>query len=170
MKWLELLRRGKSDSSADLLRDLVLDAAKKGDKETLDRMCRDERDRILANFRMWQKVPKELRADPDAVARYVRGMIVVADWFARNGSPHLREALRGAGAGNPITHWQDRFGESDRLKANGHFAEAIVILEEIAKEMTSGRDSSPAPRRVSAVRCDSGRDWYRSIRRCESGS
>src|SRR5437016_5438169 len=134
MRWLELLRRGKSGSSVDLLRDL-LNAANMGDEEALDRMCRDERDRILANFQTWQKVPKALRADPNAVDHYVRGMTAVAHWFARNGSPQLLEALQGAGGDNPMLRWRDQFGEIDTVKANGRFGEAIAILEEIAKEM-----------------------------------
>jgi len=79
--------------------------------------------------------PKGPAGDPHAVARYAEGMVAVAEWFARNGSPQLREALQGAGGDNPIPRWEDRFGETDTLKANGHFAEAISILEEIAKEM-----------------------------------
>jgi hypothetical protein len=161
MKWLGLFRRGKSDSGADSLRGLLLDAAREGDEESLGRMCRDERDRILANFRTWQKVPKKLQADPNAIDRYARGMIAVADWFARNGSRQLREALQGAGGDNPIMRWQERFGESDRLKASGHFAEAIGILEEIAKEMSSYKGSAVS-KYLPMVRGSLGECFFRT--------
>jgi hypothetical protein len=161
MKWLGLLRRGKPDSGADLLRDSLLDAAQEGDEESLGRMCRDERDRILANFRTWQKVPKELQADPSAIDRYARGMIAVADWFARNGSPQLWEALQGPGGDKPIERWQERFGESDRLKANGHFAQAIVILEEIAKEMSRYKGSAVS-KYLPMVRGSLGECFFRT--------
>lgn len=142
MGWLDLLKRGKSGSSADLLREALLDAAEMGDEGALDRMCRDNRDRILAEFQTWQEVPHALRADPEAVARYGRGLVAVADWFARNGSPQLRETLQGVGGENPILRWQRWFGEADTLKVEGRFAEAITILEEIAKEMRSCQGSA----------------------------
>jgi len=142
MGWLDLLKRRKSRSSADLLREALLDAAEIGDEGALERMCRDNRDRILAEFQTWQKIPEALRADPKAVARCGRGLIAVADWFARNGSPQIWETLQGAGGDNPILRWEDRFGEADTLKVEGRFTEAIATLEEIAKEMGSCQNSA----------------------------
>lgn len=136
MRWFSLQKRGRHVSGADLLRDALFDAVDRGDEEAIDRMCRDNRDRILANFQTWRTAtPPAARADHESVNRYGRCLLAIADWFASSGSPGLRESLLGSGGDNPIHRWEDRFGDADRFKEKGRWVEAITILEEVAREM-----------------------------------
>lgn len=144
MGWSSFFKRRKSGLSGSLLRDALFDAAESGDKERFDRTCRVNRLCILSEFKTWLKAPgsEALRADPDALARYGQGLIAVAEWFARNGTPQLQEALEGKGRENPILRWQNRFGEADKLKIQGRFTEAIEILKDLAEEMRTCRGSA----------------------------
>jgi hypothetical protein len=140
--WLNFFKRRESGLSGNALRDVLFDAAEKGDKEGFDRTCRVNSGRILAEFKTWLKGPEALRADPKALTRYGQGLIAVAEWFARNGEPQLEEAIQGKGRENPMLRWQDRFGEADKLKIQGRFTEAIEILEDLAEDMSKCRGSA----------------------------
>lgn len=132
---MNFLKGRKAASGLDPLREGLVDATGTGDEGAFDRLCRDHKERILEEFEEWLKVPRVLRTDPEAAARYMKGMTDVANWFARNGAPHLLEALQGAGRDNPILRWEERFGEADTHKIEGRFAEAIEILEELVVEI-----------------------------------
>src|SRR6266566_6238639 len=105
MRWLDFLKGRNSGSRTNQLREALFDAAETSDNRAFDKLCRDNKDRVLEEFEMWRTVPESLRADAAAVARYGRGLIAVADWFARNGAPELSEALQGPTDRNPILRW-----------------------------------------------------------------
>lgn len=142
MGWLNFFRRRESRLSGNELSDVLFYAAAAGDKEGFNRTCRVYTERIVGEFKIWLKAPEAVRADPKAVPRYEQGMIAVAQWFARNGAPQLWEALQGEGRDNPILRWQDRFGEADRLKTQGRFAQAIEILKNLAEDMSKCRGNA----------------------------
>ncbi len=161
MGWLEAFRKRKSVPSLDQLRDSLLSAADTDDEVAIGKICRNEKDRILTNFHLWQKVPEALQADPQAVARYAHGLIAVAEWFARNGSQKLVTMLQMNDPKNPIHRWQDRFAEADTLKIKGHFAEASSILEGIAEEMNKYRGSA-VTKHLPMVHGSLGECFFRS--------
>src|SRR6266498_1525766 len=102
MSWFDFFKGRKPADNAKRLRESLFDAVESGDSEAFDRICRDSKRCIMDEFGRWQKVPEVLRPDSKAVARYGRGLIAVADWFAQNGAPQLRTALQGEGRANPI--------------------------------------------------------------------
>jgi hypothetical protein len=162
---LNFFKRRESGLSGNVLRDVLFDAAETGDKEGFDRTCRVNRLRILSEFRTWLKAPEPeaLRADPNALARYGQGLIVVAEWFARNGAPQLQKALEGQGRDNPILRWQNRFSEADKLKIQGRFTEAIEILKDLAEDMSKRRGSA-VERYLPMVHGSLGESFFRSGR------
>ena len=126
--------RSNQASKPDALRETLF-AAAEGDEQEFERICRANSDRIFEGFQAWLSTPRDIRGDPEAVARYGRGLIAVADWFSKEGRPQLWEALEGSGGDNPIRRWETRFGEADRHKIEGRFKEAIAILNDIEREM-----------------------------------
>jgi tetratricopeptide (TPR) repeat protein len=163
--WLKFFKGRESGLRGNALRDVLFDAFETGDKEGFDRTCRENRLRILSEFKAWLKAPapETLRADPKALARYGEGLITVAEWFALNGAPQLQEAIEGQGRDNPILRWRDRFSEADKLKAQGRFSEAIEILKDLAKDMSKCRGSA-VERYLPMVHGSLGEVFFRSGR------
>ena len=90
MAWLKFLKKDNSASDSRVLRDELFNAAGTGDEAAFDTMCLVNRDRIVCEFKTWQKVPAPVRADREALARYAHGLTAVADWFARRIGPLSR--------------------------------------------------------------------------------
>ena len=163
MAWLKFLKKDNPASDSRVLRDELFNAAGTGDEAAFDTMCLVNRDRIVCEFKTWQKVPAPVRADREALARYAHGLTAVADWFARNDAPQLMEAFRGEELKNPSLRWKVRFGEADALKAQSRFTEAGEILEDLAKGISSCRGSA-VERYLPMVHGSLGECFFRSGR------
>src|SRR5947209_16395565 len=110
MGFLDFLfgRREEPIRDAGRLRQALFEAAQAGDARRLERLCRANRSAVAENFPGWQKVPEELRDDPQALQRYIEGLMAVAQTFAdRLGSPELLQRLMGSSQDNPLVRWQD---------------------------------------------------------------
>jgi hypothetical protein len=73
MGFLDFLfgRKGPPIQDAGQLQQALFQAAQAGDQRRLERLCRANRDAGLANFPGWQKVPPQLRDDPEALQGYL---------------------------------------------------------------------------------------------------
>jgi tetratricopeptide (TPR) repeat protein len=111
--------------SSEQLRERLFSAS--GDE--LVRLCQEHQKAVAEHFAAWQKVPDDVRSDPQRLAHYAQGLIGVAQCFAQAlGDPSLLERLQG-GASNPLAKWQRGLNEARVLLDTGRFAEAIPLLE-----------------------------------------
>jgi hypothetical protein len=142
MRWQNLFNLRHKTVMGSTLRDALFDAVQTGDEREFEAVCRANQGRILSVFKTWLTAPDGVRTDPKAIDRYGRGLIAVAHWFERNGSPQLMAVLEGEGGDNPIRRWEDAFGEADVLKAKSRFDGAIAILEKVVHEMQKCRGTA----------------------------
>jgi hypothetical protein len=91
------------------------------------------------SFKTWLRSPDGVRTHPKAINRYGQGLLAVARWFEREGSPQLLAALEGEGRDNPISRWRDTFGEADVLQSKGRFDRATAILEKLVHDIQKCR-------------------------------
>ena len=127
-------RSGASAAPAtpDQMRDALFGAVLSGKGRELDRLCRTHRDAIAQHFPAWQKPPEELRSNPEAMQRYVNGLIGVAQFFADSlGDASLIERLMGPPESNPLVQWQNRLAEARELMDGLRYAEATQALSDL---------------------------------------
>jgi tetratricopeptide (TPR) repeat protein len=116
----------------DRLKDALFQAAGRGDHKQVERLGRKNRQAVLDHFPQWQKPPEELRADPDAMQRYVHALVTVAHVFAeRLGCPDLLNRLMGSEDSNPLLRWQKRLGQAQQLMAELRYREARDLLADV---------------------------------------
>jgi hypothetical protein len=60
------------------LKDVLFQAAVRGDHKGLERLCRKNRQTVLDNFSQWEKPPEEVRNNPAAMHNYAQAVITVA--------------------------------------------------------------------------------------------
>lgn len=110
----------------DELRDQLFDAV--DDEARFTSLCREHEALILRTFADWKRVPEGLRQDRDAVNRWGRGLITVAQFFAQQGNDELMQLLRGPAGANPLEIWEGRLAEASGYINERKFAEAIVVF------------------------------------------
>src|SRR5215467_3914618 len=107
MRWRNPFKTRHTTVNGSALRDELFNALQSGDERQLEVVCRTNHDRILDEFKTWLRAPDAVRANPEAIGRYGQGLIAVAQWFDRHGSPQLLAALKGEGRDNPISRWEN---------------------------------------------------------------
>lgn len=142
-RWLGLFGRRKPPRVEDDLRATLFQAIERGDLSRFERICAENRSRILERFPAWRTVPPEQRSDSETIMRYGETLIAVAAWFSRQGDSRLEELLDPPGPENPIHRWAARFGEADRLKEQQRWPEAIVVLQDLADDMSKHKGTAP---------------------------
>jgi tetratricopeptide (TPR) repeat protein len=125
-------RREPPIQDAGQLRQALFQAAQAGDARRLERLCRANRSAVAEHFPTWQKVPPGLRDDPQALHRYMQGLVAVAQTFAdRLGSPEFLQRLMGSPQDNPLLRWQEGLRRSEALMAELRYGEARQLLSEL---------------------------------------
>lgn len=118
------------------LRTHLFDAVASGDLQRAERLCRDHRDVVIAQFPAWQTVPAPLRSEPAALQRYGQGLIGVAQLFAeRLGDTSLMERLIGPAEDNPLLRWEDQLGKADALIEQLEYQRAKSLLGDVLAEV-----------------------------------
>jgi tetratricopeptide (TPR) repeat protein len=116
----------------DQLWQALYQAARAGYGRRLEKLCRVNREGILAHFPQWQKVPEEVRSDPAAVQPYVESMIAIAQTFAdRLGSQELMQRLIGTEQNNPLLRWQEGLRRAEEMMADLRYPEARELLSDL---------------------------------------
>jgi uncharacterized protein YidB (DUF937 family) len=127
MAFFDLFKR--QPASPTDLRAALIDAATREDWEGLAGLCGRHEEEIREAFGGWQKVPEEVRRDPEAQARYARGLIAVAQMFEQAGDGSLIAALMGDQAANPISAWERSLATAQSLLEQGQPREAADLLQ-----------------------------------------
>lgn len=97
-------------------------------------LCRAHRERILALFPLWAKVPAALREDRAALESYAEGLIAIAQCFAEElEDESLLARLHGATGKNPLIEWQKILQQTRKLIDRGDFLSAIPPLESMVE-------------------------------------
>jgi len=119
----------------DKLRDEIirLHGAKKLDQ--IVNLCNEHHQIIKANFKVWAKVPDNVRASPEKLQPYANTLILIADMFRQIGDGSLMSILQGDEANNPVTQWQGKISKAISLAEAGNLEEAKAALLLIAPEL-----------------------------------
>lgn len=144
MGWFDSLfgRRAPQVQDPEELWRLLFGAAQAGDDQQLQRLCRVNRDAIVAHFPAWQKVPEAVRANPEAVQPYAHALIAVAQTFAnRLDTPDLLQRLMGSGEDNPLARWMDGLRRSQELMGELRYSEARQLLTDLLIDVRGLRGS-----------------------------
>lgn len=116
------------------LHQALLDTHADQDISTYVAICIKNKTAIYKHFPAWMVLPYAIKDDEYKVRAYANAIIGVAEYFARQGDPHLMEMLNGEGD-NPTTKWDDAFLEFEALMKKFDFAAARDLLQDTATEM-----------------------------------
>ena len=134
MGLLDRFRRKKDEPQLDpeRLRDLLFDAAGRGEQARVVELCRAHREAILRHIRAWQKVPEHLRGDAAAVQRWGHGLISVAMAFDRElGDPSVVRLFQPPDEQNPLVKWDQKLASAKGLMDAHRYAEAKDLLNDL---------------------------------------
>lgn len=142
---MKFWKTGKTDNfegQPDKLRDALLEAIAQGNQSEFVRLCQNNQRIIFDHFQSWQKVPEAMRANPERVQWYSQGIIAVASYFAQNGKPALLQRLAGPPDTNPITRWNEAFGQAQGLLGDKRPDEAVRVLEDLLVDLRRSQGSA----------------------------
>ena len=134
MGLLDRFRRKKDEPSPDpeRLRDLLFDAAARGEQGRVVELCRAHREAILRHIHDWKVVPEPVRGDPAAVQRWGHGLVSVAVTFERElGDPSILRLFQPPDEQNPLAQWDQKLAAAKGLMEAHRYAEAKDLLNDL---------------------------------------
>lgn len=120
--------RPKSPLTGDALRDALITAAAEKDVNTFVSLCEGNTPTIRDSFRKWLPVPVDMRGDPVAIQRYLKGLMLVASAFEQAGDSTLMAMLTGPDD-NPLATVKNEVEQAGLLLDDGHAAQAVERLD-----------------------------------------
>ncbi len=129
------------------LRRELFDAASKGDRATLDKLCRNCRATILDQFATWSNVrnysdfdPK----DPKQLQYIINGLSRVAEFFRDElGDPSLWNRLTKSDAENPFNRFKKTLDAAQSFLKEKRYSEAIELFTSYLIEIKNIQGPAP---------------------------
>jgi tetratricopeptide (TPR) repeat protein len=129
---------------ADQLLATLIETVRAGDLKKLERICRANRETVIQNFPAWQKVPEDVRQDPEKLNRYVPALITVAQLFdSRFGAPELLNALIGNEESNILIRWQNELAQASQMMNELRYADASELLTNLLIDVRGNQGTGP---------------------------
>ena len=91
----------------DELRERLFDAVAASDTDTVRKLTKRHRERVISLFPTWRTLPPAVRADPDQVKFWAEGLIGLASVAAESGDGSLMAQLQEPPETNVVVSWQN---------------------------------------------------------------
>lgn len=131
MRLSDFFKRRSWPPSGDDLREALISAVEKQDRQALLSLCEQNQQAIRDSFPSWRRVPEEIRNDPMARDRYCQGLMGAASLFERAGDGSLIALMTGDEANNPCLAWERDLSAGKSLIDNGEAGQAVELLQAV---------------------------------------
>jgi hypothetical protein len=116
------------------LRDTLFNAVAESKPTALKKLLTSHRERVVALFPTWTKLPPFVRSEPARTKWWAEGMIGVASAAAELGEASLMAQLQGPPEENILIQWQDAFVAAEADAAAGEYNAGISRLEQMLEK------------------------------------
>ena len=117
------------------LKRALFDAVSLNKSKEFMKLCKNYNSLISESFKHWQKIPDDIKAEPQKVQWYGQGMISIAQYFEQAfGDSSLMQIMMGDPKDNPLVIWQESFEKSCNMIESEEYESAIKVLTELIED------------------------------------